>query len=154
MAEDVFVKVLAGITLGQFWSEYDAERDRRAKARWAKNVAVAEKQADKVFRNRGLYDALEKQALAWEQFEQVHRHIEEMRVRVAELSGDERDRAVEWLSWCEGLLDDRNPMRQLKMPVVLTVGGFERERLVQQLACRVPDAEIENDKKDMSGSFR
>ncbi|MEJ5928220.1 hypothetical protein WG915_06265 [Corynebacterium sp. H128] len=150
VAEDGFAKVLAGITLDQFWSDYDAEMDRRAKGRWAKKVAIAEKQADEVFRNRGLYDELEKQAMAWDRFEKVRRYIEEMRARVGELSGDEHDRAVEWLSWCEGHLDDRNPMRQLKMPIVPTVGGFERERLVQQLASRVPDAEIENDKMNMS----
>lgn len=143
-AEDAFAKVLAGIALDDFWSQYDAEMDRRAKVLWAKKVAIAEKQADELLRNEGLYDELQKQAQVWEKFEQVRRYVDELGKKVAELSGEEWEQAAEWLAWCEAHLDDRNPMRRIQMPKVATVKWHERERWVQELANQVPDHDVED----------
>lgn len=116
--------------------------DRRARELRAKKVAIAEKRADEVLLNRGLYDQLIKHAEAWERFERVHRYVAELSRRVSMLSGEEQEKARQWLDWCEAHLNDRNPMRRIETPQVEPPRGYERDDLVQQLADQITDEEV------------
>ncbi|MDO5511375.1 hypothetical protein [Corynebacterium sp.] len=141
-AEKALPGIFSAISLESAWADYRAEMDRRAKARWNKKVAIAEKRADVIFRNRALYDSLEGRALEWEKFRKVQQYVADLKRHVETLSEDGRHNAAAWLAWCEQHLDDRNPLRNVCTPQVRVAYGYERDNLVSQIAQRISDAEI------------
>lgn len=141
-AEEALPGVFSAISLESAWADYRAEMDRRAEERWNKKVAIAQKKADVIFRNRALYDSLEERALEWEKFRKVQQYVVDLRVHVEALPEDGRDNAAAWLAWCEQHLDDRNPLRNVRTPQVRDAYGYERDNLVRQIAQRISDAEI------------
>lgn len=141
-AEEALPGVFSAISLESAWADYRAEMDRRAEERWNKKVAIAEKRANIIFRNRALYDSLEQRSLDWEKFRKIQQYVADLRRHVETLPEEDRGNAAAWLTWCEEHLNDRSPLRNVRTPEVRGAYGYERDDLVRQIAQRITDAEI------------
>lgn len=141
-AEASLPVVFSAMAVAQEWAAYGSEMQSRADARWAKKIAIAEKQAEKIFRNHEFYDALEVRSLEWSKFQKIREYVKDLRSHVESLPAGDSAEAGEWLEWCEKHLDDRNPMYSIQVPEVSKVRGYERDNLINRLALQIKDAEV------------
>lgn len=141
-AETALTRTFNAMSLAWAWDEYDTVMKRRAEERWQKKLAIAEAQADGVIRNRSFHQSLEDRATAWETYRRSAAYVNALRSHLSTTELPSTG-ALEWLSWCEEHLAEKDPFRGVGLPDVTPPSHTERSTLVNRLARKVPDTDIE-----------
>lgn len=139
--ESALQKLFASLSLERAWDEYNYEMRRRKEEKWKRKLAIAEDQADGIIRDRSFHKSLERRALELESYRRSCTYVSELRIQLSQ-SEDPSPNALEWLTWCEAHLVEKDPFRDVQLPDVTPLSSLERNNLVTTLAREVPDGDV------------
>lgn len=141
-AETALQKLFATLNREWVWDEYDREMTRRKEEKWRRKLAIGEAQADGIIRDRSFHESLEKRASALESYRRSCTYLSELRTRLSQ-SETPSPGALEWLTWCEAHLAEKDPFRDVRLPEVTPLSATERNNLVTELARKIPDSAVD-----------